>query len=101
MAALVFFPGVIMLLQTEPMVAAPMAFASGRYPLPRRLIEVISLKAAHAFGILAITFSALVVVLYCWMRHTVSSNPRPHVVEHGHIKSSNRALERTSDRRTH
>ena len=100
-AARVFFPGVIMLLQTKPMVAAPQAFASAKYPLPGHLIEVISPEVAHVIGILAITFSALVVVLYFWMRQTIASNPSPHVVEHGHIKSSNQAMERTSDRRTH
>ena len=100
-AALVFFPGFIMLLQTKPLVAATQAFASAKYPLPGQLIEVISPKVAHVFGILAITFSALVVVLYCWMRQTIVSNASPHVVEHGHIKSSNQTMERTPDRRTH
>jgi hypothetical protein len=90
-AALVFFPGVIMLLQTKPMVAAPMAFASAKYPLPGQLIEVISPKVAHVIGILAITFSALVVVLYFWIRQAITSDPSPHVVEHGHTKSSNQA----------
>lgn len=86
-AALIFVPGVIMLVQRQPMIAFPQAYGSSRDPSPRQAIEVISPAAAHIFGALAIVVAALIVLLYFWARRAIARDPAPRVVEHGHRKT--------------
>ena len=67
-ALLVFVPGVVMLLQKEPMVAFPPP--SSRFE--QFTIEVISPNVAHIFGILAISFSSLIVIFYFYARQAIA-----------------------------
>jgi hypothetical protein len=88
-AAMVFVPGVVMVSQRQPMVAFPQAYRGvGLHGSGTYAIEIISPHVAHIFGVLAIAFSALIVVLYFWARQAIARDPGPHVVEHGHSKSS-------------
>src|SRR6266513_1926871 len=67
-AALLFVPGVVMLIQKSPIIGFHQAFASSKDPLARNTAEIISAPAAHVVGIIAITFSAVVVALYFYLR---------------------------------
>jgi hypothetical protein len=57
-AALVFFPGLFMVLQSKPMAALP---HTGRFS---GFGMILSPKGAHIFGWCAIAFAALFVTLY-------------------------------------
>ena len=95
-AALIFVPGILMLLQKKPMIRLPLGSGSWRDPGPMYGVEIISPSVAHIFGSLAILFSVLIVILYFWVRRTIARDPRPHVVEHGRRNPSNKGLERTT-----
>ena len=97
-AATVFVPGMVMLLQKQPMVAFPQTYRGEVPGIGAHAIEIISPHVAHILGALAITSSALIVVLYFWARRAIARDPGPNVVEHGHSKSSNPAMQRTAPR---
>jgi len=82
-AALIFVPGIVMLLQKKPMIAFPLGSGSWRDSGPMYGVEIISPSVAHIFGSLAILLSVLIVILYFWARRVIARDPRPHVVEHG------------------
>ena len=74
-AALLFVPGVLMLMQKNPMIGFHQAYASSKDPLARNTAEIISAPGAHVVGIIAITFSAVVVVLYFYLRSAIARDP--------------------------
>src|SRR5438874_834135 len=83
MAALVFFPGLVMLAQTKPMIAFPLGSGSGRDHGPMYGVEIISPDVAHIFGVIALVFATMFVGLYIYMRRLLARST-PHIVEHGH-----------------
>ena len=71
-AALIFVPGIVMVLQKKPMIAFPLGSGSWRDPGPMYGVEIISPSVAHIFGWLAILFSVLIVILYFWVRRATA-----------------------------
>jgi hypothetical protein len=77
-AALIFFPGLDMVLQTEPMVALP---NTGRF---RGFGMVLSPKGAHIFGWSAIAVAVFFVGLYFYARIAIARDekaPVPHFLD--------------------
>jgi len=83
-AALLFVPGVGMLLQRKPMIAYPQTYRAELPSIGRHALEIISPDIAHIFGVVAIIFAAVFVGLYVYVRRVNAHDPPPHVSEHGH-----------------
>lgn len=79
LALVIFAGGLLMLLQTQPMIAvSAKASRMGGKPI----LEMMSPQGAHIVGAIAVICSALIVVWYFWARRAIARS-EPHVVEHG------------------